>query len=487
MAFLSAILSALSKKLGQLLQAVFGWAITGLFGRLPSTKQTALSVALILAIAWPLLVIGVFLPGVASWALAFVPLHDWAPKWTIRVLWLVLALVVPPIVGAITRWVAPPHKRRGGGLRGVLAGYPLTIGFAIAFLITFFVVPALKLYAMAKGWSDEHVYCQVKEDAYDRVLAQLQVAAARGHVETHVEPVPKAMGLATRVIKWFAKGGLDPIVPDDPRMLRGDRVQLFLYPGDLLVRGNKDDVARVRAALLRELMHADAYLTEAPEAQAIEDQLTRMWEVVERHQDRGEGLVGATGRMRVREIAHQLEETPLPVDQWSLLFLNLHRLERAVVGGPDLVDPEPSSLTKALSRTHSEEVQAVMMNTTDPRPEASTAELVREALDEAKQLVRIEVELAKDEVRVELQEAKRAAIMFGVAAVAALLAAAMLFVALALAIFPGPIPALVIGAVLIVGAAILGFVAFKKVPKKPLDQTRRRLETDAQVIKEGVA
>ncbi len=126
------------------------------------------------------------------------------------------------------------------------------------------------------------------------------------------------------------------------------------------------------------------------------------------------------------------------------------------------------------------------MNVTAPRSDATIPQLVRDALDETKNLVRLEVELAKDELREELADAKRSAIMFGVAAVAALLAAAMMFVALALAIFPGPLPALVIGAVLIATAAILAFVGLQRVPKKPLERTRRRLETDVQVIKEGI-
>ena len=79
------------------------------------------------------------------------------------------------------------------------------------------------------------------------------------------------------------------------------------------------------------------------------------------------------------------------------------------------------------------------MNVSDPRPEATATELVREALEETRQLVKLEVELAKDEVRAELVEAKKAAIMFGVATIAALIAATMLFVALALAIFPDPV------------------------------------------------
>jgi uncharacterized membrane protein YqjE len=127
------------------------------------------------------------------------------------------------------------------------------------------------------------------------------------------------------------------------------------------------------------------------------------------------------------------------------------------------------------------------MNFTDPRPDASTTDLLREAIEETRQLVKIEVELAKDDVREELAAAKRAAVIFGVAAVSALLAASMLFVALALAIFPGPVPALVIGGVLIATAAVLGIVAWKRTPKKPLDRTRRRLETDGRLLKEGLS
>ena len=159
-----------------------------------------------------------------------------------------------------------------------------------------------------------------------------------------------------------------------------------------------------------------------------------------------------------------------------------HGLQLSVADAAQTVGPP-----KARSETNAVEVQEVIMNVSDPKPEMSTSQLIKEAIDETRQLVKLEVELAKDEVRQELADAKRSAIMFGVAAVAALLAAAMLFVALALAIFPGPVPALIIGAVLIAAAAALGFVGYKKVPKNPLERTRRRLETDTRVIKEGVA
>src|SRR6185295_15965638 len=105
MAIISAILSLLSRKLSDLLQALFGWSIRGLFGRLPSKKETALSVALILSILWPVLIVGTVFPKAAAWLVAFLPLHEWLGKEILRVVWIVLAIVSPIIVGLITSWV----------------------------------------------------------------------------------------------------------------------------------------------------------------------------------------------------------------------------------------------------------------------------------------------------------------------------------------------------------------------------------------------
>jgi hypothetical protein len=123
----------------------------------------------------------------------------------------------------------------------------------------------------------------------------------------------------------------------------------------------------------------------------------------------------------------------------------------------------------------------------NPRMQLSTAELVKEALDEGKELVKLEVALAKAEMRREVAAVKASAIAFGVAAVTAILGLSLLLVALALQIDLGPVPALVIGIVLVVAAAIAGLVGYKALPRKPLDYTKRRLETDVHMLKEHVA
>jgi len=120
-------------------------------------------------------------------------------------------------------------------------------------------------------------------------------------------------------------------------------------------------------------------------------------------------------------------------------------------------------------------------------PEASSSELVKEALAEAKHLIHLEVELAKEELRREVAATKKAAITLGVGALVLVLALSLLLVALALAIFPGPVPALMIGLVLLAGAVVAGVTGVGLLPKKPLGQTLRRLEKDIEVVKEHVS
>jgi Putative Actinobacterial Holin-X, holin superfamily III len=117
----------------------------------------------------------------------------------------------------------------------------------------------------------------------------------------------------------------------------------------------------------------------------------------------------------------------------------------------------------------------------------SSAELVREAMDEAKELIRLEVALAKDEVKREAADTKYAGIAFGIGGALLVVGVSLLFVALALAIFPGPIPSLVLGLALLTIAVIACWAGVRLLPKKPLAETRRRIEADVERVRERVA
>lgn len=131
-------------------------------------------------------------------------------------------------------------------------------------------------------------------------------------------------------------------------------------------------------------------------------------------------------------------------------------------------------------------MQDVEFSAPTPRHEATTAELVREAMKDARQLIQLEVQLARDDLKRELVAARSGAIALGVSALLLVLGLALVLVAMALFIFPGPVPALVLGLLLLAGAGVGASMGMKLLPKKPLEDTRRRLETNIEAVKEQV-
>jgi len=131
-------------------------------------------------------------------------------------------------------------------------------------------------------------------------------------------------------------------------------------------------------------------------------------------------------------------------------------------------------------------MQKVEFSALTPRHEVTTAELVRQAMNDARQLIQLEVQLARDDVKRELVAARSGAIALGVSALLAILGLALLLVAIALFIFPGPVPALILGLLLLAAAGVGATLGIKLLPKKPLGDTRRRLESDIEAVKDQV-
>ena len=123
-----------------------------------------------------------------------------------------------------------------------------------------------------------------------------------------------------------------------------------------------------------------------------------------------------------------------------------------------------------------------------PPPEtAGTGELVREALDDARELVRLEVALAREEFNEELGRAKRAAVGFGLAASLAIAGLAVVLAAIALATDTPWLVALVIGLGVLCLAAGAGLTAWKTLPQRPLAETKDRIEADVRQLKDRIA
>lgn len=117
-------------------------------------------------------------------------------------------------------------------------------------------------------------------------------------------------------------------------------------------------------------------------------------------------------------------------------------------------------------------------------PDQPTVRLVREALDDARDLVRLELALARDEVSSELRQARSSVLAFCGSAAALVTAFALCMVAGALAFSIPWAAALTIAAILLIVGVGLGLAAYKTLPARPLAKTKERIERDLNQLRE---
>lgn len=114
-----------------------------------------------------------------------------------------------------------------------------------------------------------------------------------------------------------------------------------------------------------------------------------------------------------------------------------------------------------------------------------TGELMRHALEETRLLVKAELLHAKQELRDEVKGARTAGILLGITLGLSLSALTLFFVALALALpLSEPLAVLLVAVGLLVIGGVLGALAWRRVPKKPMEKTRERLELDLRLARE---
>ena len=120
----------------------------------------------------------------------------------------------------------------------------------------------------------------------------------------------------------------------------------------------------------------------------------------------------------------------------------------------------------------------------------STRHLIGEITDKAALLARKEIELAKTEIKADLQSELAMAKGLGIAALAGLFGLNLLLVAAVLGLAPYVTPwlgALVLGGMLVLVGAIVGYISWMRRVSNPLALTRKSLKEDVQWAKEQLA
>ena len=124
---------------------------------------------------------------------------------------------------------------------------------------------------------------------------------------------------------------------------------------------------------------------------------------------------------------------------------------------------------------------------TDPRPEVSTVDLIKEAFEESQALIKAEVALARHEALKEVVALKRFASAAAIGVVIAILGLAMLLMAAVLAIAPQAyVAAIAGGALLVIAGGTVG-IGYGMLPKKPGPQAQEDLKEDVRLLKERLA
>ena len=246
----------------------------------------------------------------------------------------------PAILGGVTLLLFDPEDRPKGRelLVQVARGYALVPILAVTLVVLAVAGTLRKLDSLAHRREDAHVPIVVRPGRYDALVAALEdTLRADGLVEGR-RAGSAVLTTPARLLARVAGRGIGSLVPDRLIELHGPGLKLAIYPSDLALTGEKDDVARARALVARDVPSRDAWFTTSKEAQKVEDRLAAL-----------ESADPATRAAMLAEIDRDLLN--LTIDQDTFEVLYRRRLQLAVSPEADVHDdaeprpspPEPAS------------------------------------------------------------------------------------------------------------------------------------------------
>ena len=486
MAILQALFSFLTKSAGKILNAIFGWAVVALFGQTSPKEQTMLSGVVAAAAVWPLLILGIVVPKVTLFVVSFVPLSKSVPSVWIRIVWIVLALLVPIVVGSVIATRSPESSLPESKLKKLLRGFQVTFALSMAFLLMLVVAPALKIANAVKGRIDVRIPALVKKGVEQELMQALVAALAGAEIDVRPADPPWTMTAPAGVLRKLGGRAFASFVAERPLYYVGDELQVNLNPNELLVRGEPKATVRAQTLAQEVLAPRDALLAMNPKSRDLERQIKRVFAVLAEDPERRRGSEVLV--RRVDEIAGEVGRSDLPFDEWQIVYRELLQLDRALRGNAPLLAKEVE-----MNRSGTEVSPGAMLPARTPPTELeamSNKELLQQITENAVALAKKEIDLAKSELRADVKAEVAMAKGLGVAGLCAIWTVSMLLTGAAFAlaaVMPDWLAALVIAAVVLLVGAIAGLIGWGKRVKDPLQTTRRTLKEDVRWAKERIA
>ena len=317
MAIVQALLAAIARSAGRIMNTAVGWATAMIFGKVPEKRQIYVTIMTFGSIVWIAVVIGIAFPRIGTFLLSFVPVPKWVDARWIRIAMLIAAVVVPALVGAVSLLLKDPEDRPWGTgkMRAVLRGYPFTLGLAITLLMMCVFAPIMKLRTLSRRWTTQHIPVIVESKDYEPVLDHLQQVLSDRGWRTERRRASWMVRVPTRVLTLLGGRTLDDYVARELATLESERFELILHPSDLVVNGVERDIIHVRALLAEQLAFGRAHLAWTKEGQALEDAMRRLHARLQPSSSSPDGLDRG-----LDEVDARLRDLDVAYDEWDVLF-----------------------------------------------------------------------------------------------------------------------------------------------------------------------
>jgi hypothetical protein len=487
MVFLQAVISLISRSAGKVFGAMFGWAVSALFGQTTPRERTVLSVVVGAAAAWPILLFGVVAPKVATRVVAFVPLAKSVPSGSIRIVWIVLALLLPMVVGAVFAHRAPPQTPADPALVKFLRGFQITLALAAAFFFVLVAAPIRKLVSMAHGLLDEYIPLIVEPQDHRDIARRIEsVLTEHGYPLKRWKP-SWAMKAPGALLNALGGAAFRHFLPQQIELFRTNDLEIVLTPNGVTLRGKENTASRAHGLIAEAMTGTSALQSTDPQAQLIEKKIKDVWKVCAA---RPEDHVGSSVLLdRLAEISREIANLKVPYEEWQIVYRQALQLSRALHGQGQLLEKHTSKEDDMT--THEPETQAAPTDLESLR-DIPLKELISDITDRVKLLATQEVQLAKAEIRADLKSELAMVKSIGIAAVCGLLGLNMLLVAAVMALGTTTVlqewgAALIVAAPFVILTIVTGAIGWAKRVKRPLEATRASLKENFEWTKNRFA
>jgi hypothetical protein len=334
-----------------------GWAVEAVFGRTTAHQRTLFLSLIGAAIVWPVLLFGILVPKLAVQVISFVPLPETVPNWTVRVVWIALAVLIPIGVGVAVTIKAPRATGHRPLVIRVLCGFPITVGLTVSFGIILIGFPVMRFAGLVR-----------KQKSIDIPL--IMDAAAYRQIADHICDVLNRQGFLFRPAEagWWMSIPIRLLARMGGELLRShlparfmhfvdEDLTMSLYPSGLLLRGKPERLTMAHGLIAEWIVHTDGLQTMDPKALALERRLRPLWR---RYDDGPEDAMHDETLLReLGRVTQDLKVLQIGWEDWQVLYRQILQLARAVHGElplfegklPPLVPGRPCSRQCTEQRT----------------------------------------------------------------------------------------------------------------------------------------